>query len=1464
MDLEMASSNLRFTNGSDFYSRRSQQTESPLQFDGATNDLFSFEHNVGNNVTPDNSIMSNSTINTYNDMAALLAANNISTDSNTSFDDILALSQTNLESFLENPGTKSSDSKNGPVDESLLMQQMANSNQVNQLMMMDQSQSQMNLPKLTNGPAQGLHSYVAKLAQLYYPMPHLSSALASLLNTSPSNTVPHQQQHQQQQSALTNLKPSTNTMAAASFSLSQLVPRPKIDLISPVLKIPRLRLKSSRKYESMNKPSQPPTPATEFNYNIFNNHIANLNNQQKLGHAPWPSGLPSAMLSGESNMFENNPSVAANSLHLTNDETPTGSMNYHNPSNDFTPNSLGQAQQNKAGKNNLGLSSQNNINFEQQQKIQHQYINSVSQPSSMSISETVHPMHDGSNRNKFKNQFHQMHNQPMTIYRNNADQQQTTDLKTTLTPLKPTSIGGGNVQPYIIEYMKQGSNDINPSQQHLRNAPITFEHQGNHSGSDQKVRPGEPLNYDQADSILYDTFSFLGYKGQPNQTKQYQQTQHQFPMDNNNINLLSSSPMQPNQIMSSTTTGWLNPKLFNYQQYSQPSTRPSYSFNYMNGDTNQQLELSSQKHFPSLMNSLFNSNNNNNQANKYHTNQQSPSIAKPSLTKLWFASSPFRGASGMSMMQQAASNLAGRHPHTYHSSGPSLFMRQKPQHFPYSSSNSPLSSLSKLPFTFSSMLTNSNEHHTNHIAMPLQQQQQQPANQMQHTTLTQNQDTSTYQSAPQIQSNSDNGQQISHSFSINTEPNHHVQQQAVNNNHHLVTQQNAPHQVANNQHDISGGSGGPDYMMAVERFSKQSSESRPSSIINPINGQQVFFQPVDADGNKINLQNIRHEIVGQKSATVNGDKIVNNNHSPYFLMMKSNNDSMGRNGINYQQITSEDGKMITRFEMPKPFELDYLSMSYLNNSGSPASEPDQMVTAAQQHKLYSTTNFNPSQMYSNNTINNNDLVTKYPSSLNYQYGNASKPVQTLNTDNNTKITAFDPNQLDTTRQTFMWNYSKGSNAIQPITESIMLSSMVLPAPINFTRDLTTATTPSLDNIHLSSYNFNSNTNSAPLVPLERPTVSPGTYLDPRYQINSVFHHNRKPQPPIKVASTIASHISASRSLENFLLSTPGSSGNGNFIVLDSSPNEKMTSQAQLRPRYIGRFLTPPHLMTSSHPHKTASMVDDKYKIIGHQFDRLSSLSSPPSTSIALDPMVAAHSIPSIISGQLIGFASPDGQSLHTRLPKIVPKIAHGNESSGDKENKSKSMMNFLQDIALGDVQPYSKKDTYMINNNSNKNKYNHKLIDDQIFTKYIPKLISSTARPTIATYYIKDKSQIDTSNQNQANSTNHTSDTEQNQLSKELTGNKLPISIVDSHQTPKVPQIPLPHTEKMANYSATLPTSDNDTDHTILSHVLSLISTNAVAPPVVSVASSPDARFWSDSLNQRYDFIDYEINRRRR
>lgn len=178
-------------------------------------------------------------------------------------------------------------------------------------------------------PTKGsLNSYMKRLASIYYPV---QQQLASILSTGSattngaqanlqpptsgapsatttsssssseashfhptpvplhlaSNALQSSQMRTQQQPQHDPI-PSAPSEQSSSFSLSSLVPKPKIDLSKSNIskKLNKLRIKSGRKYEptgasSVGQNQKPPTPTNEFNYDIFNNQLAQLEKQQR-------------------------------------------------------------------------------------------------------------------------------------------------------------------------------------------------------------------------------------------------------------------------------------------------------------------------------------------------------------------------------------------------------------------------------------------------------------------------------------------------------------------------------------------------------------------------------------------------------------------------------------------------------------------------------------------------------------------------------------------------------------------------------------------------------------------------------------------------------------------------------------------------------------------------------------------------------------------------------------------------------------------------------------------------------------------------------------------------------------------------------------------------------------------------------------------------------------------------------
>lgn len=121
-----------------------------------------------------------------------------------------------------------------------------------------------------------LHSYMRRLAAMYYPVQKQLTSILPGQNVAKVNS-----QGQQQQVLQPEVTAAATSNTNHHFSLANLVPISKIDLSKSTItkKLNKFRFKSGRKYEP--KLSHPPTPANEFNYDIFNNQLAQLKKHQK-------------------------------------------------------------------------------------------------------------------------------------------------------------------------------------------------------------------------------------------------------------------------------------------------------------------------------------------------------------------------------------------------------------------------------------------------------------------------------------------------------------------------------------------------------------------------------------------------------------------------------------------------------------------------------------------------------------------------------------------------------------------------------------------------------------------------------------------------------------------------------------------------------------------------------------------------------------------------------------------------------------------------------------------------------------------------------------------------------------------------------------------------------------------------------------------------------------------------------
>lgn len=130
--------------------------------------------------------------------------------------------------------------------------------------------------KTASKAPKGLQVYIKRLASIYYPV---QQQLASLTNRyqNSSGNAPTLTSFDQQ------FGDQAQAQSSSSFSLSSLMPRPKIDLSKSNIskKLNKFRFKTSWRQEATPGPMKPPTPANEFNYDIFNNQLAQLEKQQR-------------------------------------------------------------------------------------------------------------------------------------------------------------------------------------------------------------------------------------------------------------------------------------------------------------------------------------------------------------------------------------------------------------------------------------------------------------------------------------------------------------------------------------------------------------------------------------------------------------------------------------------------------------------------------------------------------------------------------------------------------------------------------------------------------------------------------------------------------------------------------------------------------------------------------------------------------------------------------------------------------------------------------------------------------------------------------------------------------------------------------------------------------------------------------------------------------------------------------
>ena len=234
-----------------------------------------------------------------------------------------------------------------------------------------QQQQQARNKSSTARVPRGWSAYKRRLASIYYPMQQQLASMLSTASAQPSKGQPvanvaqslaQQQQQQLAAAAVAALAQELAPTAAAStaapgFSLASLVPKPPkimMDGLSKAnlsKKLNKLRIKSGRKIEpnqqqqsaqtsifgsaSNAHPKQqqqqqqmrPPTPDNEFNYDIFNNQLAQLERQQRQLQALESMAAAAAAAAAAANPHQIGQSASSIASPSTSGDDLSGLMN---------------------------------------------------------------------------------------------------------------------------------------------------------------------------------------------------------------------------------------------------------------------------------------------------------------------------------------------------------------------------------------------------------------------------------------------------------------------------------------------------------------------------------------------------------------------------------------------------------------------------------------------------------------------------------------------------------------------------------------------------------------------------------------------------------------------------------------------------------------------------------------------------------------------------------------------------------------------------------------------------------------------------------------------------------------------------------------------------------------------------------------------------------------------------------
>lgn len=569
-----------------------------------------------------------------------------------------------------------------------------------------------------------------------------------------------------------------------------------------------------------------------------------------------------------------------------------------------------------------------------------------------------------------------------------------------------------------------------------------------------------------------------------------------------------------------------------------------------------------------------------------------------------------------------------------------------------------------------------------------------------------------------------------------------------------------------------------DHMLAIERFSKLPSERRPPSVVHPVTGERVLYVDRTQQPSS-NNQTSSDRLSNLFSVLDHGPEIMDTEQS---IQYQSND---------LQRLNSSTGSAIQAAATAAGKQKSADAMNRLAATTVEPLQPFLGRPAVQQETFASQQRDKFDQSTSTTTTTTMPSIQVSPPSImtassQQEFSQPSYPTTTASQSQAQTSTPLKSNLVEPIRSTLV------QNDLTPATGGDgggFINAFNAPriSQLNFD---SSPFTP----IELNPF-YQPPQPPSPMMMMSSQQQQPLLRLRPPSLIESMYHSQDRPEPPVQVASYLSQQLAGYNPLmymtseKSLTSNNPISLSSAQSAGTNQSPLARQSTATNeliiLKPSTMTKdntyILKPEYITTTSNINlprpfshdfqQSAGSIEDPYsvnsisdpqneasrKLVGIQFDRLSSLSSPPSTSIALDPLQTSHSVSSYNIEQV------DSKSSTATREK---------ELTTTKSNSS---------------------DT----NNKNSSQHRQTSIQIPLTSVLEPVLMGSTSSNT-------------------------------------------PEGVRTNPGGPS---------------SSILP-RDNQTDNAILSHVMSLISSNAIpTPPLIPVASYSNADYFLPSSDRIYRSI---------